>query len=112
MTKLVAVFVLSTLALGNWTGSIRAQAPGVGELHGTVSDESGAVIVGAPLVLDDGNGHKYSAKTNDRGEYRITGIIPGLYTLTTDYEGFSPFSQKVDLTAKPALTLNLTLKVT
>lgn len=81
------------------------------EVHGTVIDETGAFLAAAPVVLDDGKGHKYTAQTDEKGRYRITGIRPGAYTLTVEVEGFAKFTQQVELTSRRATALDIKLKV-
>ena len=86
-------------------------AQGELELRGTVLDETGAYLVSVPVVLDDGKGHKYSEQTNGQGKYRFAGVIPGVYTITVQLEGFAEFTQQVDLTTKRTTPLDITLKV-
>src|ERR1700733_3848799 len=84
---------------------------GTVEIHGTVADPTGAVVSQATVTLTDEAGHKYTAKADDGGAYRITGIIKGAYTLTVDHEGFSTYTQKLDLTDRASLVTNITLEI-
>jgi hypothetical protein len=81
------------------------------ELRGTIADETGAVIGGAQVTLDDGQGHKQVAQSDESGRYRIAAIAPAVYTLTVAQEGFATFSQQIDLTSRRTAPLNVTLKV-
>ena len=68
-----------------------AQAP-VGNISGTVSDPSGAVIPGAAVTavsLDSGGSR--SAVTNDQGFFLIATLQAGAYKVTVDTKGFQPF---------------------
>jgi len=80
------------------------------ELRGTVIDETNAYIVAAPLVLDDGKGHKSTTQSDDRGRYKFL-VAPGVYTLTIEVEGFAKYSEQVDLSSKRLTTLDPQLKV-
>jgi hypothetical protein len=88
-----------------------AYAQGAIELRGTVIDETRAFISAAPVVLDDGQGHKYTTQTDERGRYHFTAIHPGLYTLSVEVEGFAPFSEQIDLTSRRATAFDITLAV-
>lgn len=83
----------------------------VRDVHGTVSDQTGAVLVDASVVLDDGKGHRYITRTDNRGRYQIEAIEPGAYTLTVVGEGFSDFSQSIDLTAGRSRLFDVKLKL-
>ncbi|HJQ23798.1 MAG TPA: TonB-dependent receptor [Blastocatellia bacterium] len=81
------------------------------ELHGVVSDETGAAIIAATVVIE-GQDQKYTAQTNDQGQYRIAKLKPGAYTLTVNAEGFAPFTSQLQLGSERAAAANVTLKVT
>src|SRR6185295_6810803 len=89
----------------------KVHAQGDLELRGTFLDETGAFLVSVPVVLDDGKGHKYSEQTHGQGKYRFSGIVPGVYTITVQLEGFADYTQQVDLTTKRTTPLDVTLKV-
>jgi hypothetical protein len=88
-----------------------AYAQGALELRGTILDETGAFIVAAPVVLDNGKGQKYSEQTNEQGKYRFGAVLPGVYTITVAVDGFATFTDQVDLSAKRNTPLDITLKV-
>src|SRR5260370_3579218 len=50
-------------------------------LTGVVTDESGAVIPGAKIVLTGANGTARNATSDDRGAYSFSGLAPGDDTL-------------------------------
>jgi len=58
-------------------------------LRGHVSDQVGAVIVGATVTLTDPNGKKTSAQTDNDGAYRFDGVANGVYTLSVQQKGFA-----------------------
>jgi outer membrane receptor protein involved in Fe transport len=60
-------------------------------LSGTVMDESSAVISGARVTASqNGTGFARTTVTDGRGVYSFEGLTPGVYTLTTDKQGFAP----------------------
>jgi hypothetical protein len=89
----------------------RAIAQGAIELRGTISDETGAFIVSAPVVLDDGKGRKLTEQSNEQGRYRFAAVPPGLYTVTVEVDGFATFTDQVDLTSRRTAPYDITLKV-
>ena len=59
-------------------------------LRGHVTDQVGAIIVGATVTLIDANGKKTSAQTDDNGAYRFDNVANGGYTLMAQQKGFAP----------------------
>src|SRR5436305_12613193 len=62
-----------------------------GEINGTVTDPSGAAVVGATVQVSNlETGFKQSAKTGDTGLYRF-GLLPlGSYEVDVQAAGFAP----------------------
>lgn len=60
-------------------------------LTGTVSDQTGAVILGATVVLSGGS-VKQTTTSSDQGGYTITGLPAGTYDITVSSQGFKNFS--------------------
>src|ERR1043165_4682306 len=50
-----------------------------GTLRGSITDELGAVIVGANVTLTDANGAQKKTTTTGEGVYNFTGLAPGQY---------------------------------
>src|SRR5687767_7821329 len=83
-----------------------------GTLRGVITDEMGAVIVGANVTLTDASGVEKKTTTNAEGVYNYAGLPPGKYSLQANAPGFAPSEDKqVDVIAGRQ-TLDLTLKVT
>ncbi|MDQ2774942.1 MAG: carboxypeptidase regulatory-like domain-containing protein [Acidobacteriota bacterium] len=56
-------------------------------VQGTVKDDTGGIIPGAPVTLTDANGTVKTTTTGSDGSYRFRGIAPGAYTLSATYSG-------------------------
>lgn len=59
--------------------SIVAQTNGT--LTGSVTDSLGAIVVGATVTVVPQNGRQRQVQTNANGEFTITGLAPGKYTV-------------------------------
>jgi hypothetical protein len=60
-----------------------------GALSGRVTDQSGAVVPGASVVVRNlATGVNQSAETNHAGLYRLPVLMPGTYSITTSLKGF------------------------
>jgi hypothetical protein len=70
-----------------------AYAQGVGssgEITGTVTDASGAVLPkGTVSVVETQTGLKRTAMTNGTGQYRVVGLSPATYDVTVQMQGFA-----------------------
>jgi TonB-dependent receptor len=75
---------------------------------GFVRDASGAVLQGARITLEPAAS---PAASDGQGQYLITGLEPGNYTVTVSYTGFAPFTSPVTLTAGQIAHLDASLKV-
>ena len=78
--------------------SSTACAQGVGasgEIVGTVTDPSGAIIPRVSVVaVEVARGTQYTATTGDSGQYRLTGLLPAVYNVTAQVAGFETMTQK------------------
>ncbi len=61
--------------------SLQVFAQQGGSLGGQVVDSSGAVIVGATVTTVDASGNVKTAITNQRGEFSVSGLAPGTYSV-------------------------------
>jgi hypothetical protein len=65
------------------------QMAGTGSVAGTVTDPSGAVVVGAQVTLTDASTNaQRTATSNEAGRYLFPNVPPGTYSMTTTREGF------------------------
>jgi hypothetical protein len=64
-----------------------------GSLRGQVTDELGALVVGATVTLVAADGSQKTAVTNAEGVYTLSSIAPGPYTLRVAAAGFSTYEK-------------------
>ncbi|HEX8180510.1 MAG TPA: TonB-dependent receptor [Pyrinomonadaceae bacterium] len=81
-------------------------------VQGTVTDQSGGIIVGATLTLTNKETNKVqTATTSDDGFYRFTNLPPGRYTLTVDQSGFNKKTlENLVVNAEQVEGVNITLE--
>jgi TonB-dependent receptor len=77
-------------------------------ISGHVTDASSAVIQSARVVVTPGN---FVTTSNEQGDFSVTGLAAGTYTVTVTLEGFSPSTQSVNLTAGQTEKVNAILQV-
>ena len=68
-----------------------------GSLRGQVSDELGALVVGATVTVTAADGTQKTAVTNAEGVYNFNSLPPGPYTIRVDSPGFTVY-EKTELT--------------
>ncbi len=108
--------VLACLAACLLLVSSMALAQGVGasgDIKGTVTDPSGAVLANATVVATDvGKGIKHTAVSDANGEYQLRGLAPATYDVSTQLSGFQSFVQKgVVVNVGQTSTLDFRMKV-
>ena len=107
--KLVLVlFVALKIAI-----SAEAQTLDRGEIHGTVRDESGAVVQDVRITLHDTiTGFERTTVSTATGQYSAMLLPLGVYVVQADHDGFAiAKSEPVPLVVGDALVVNLVLKL-
>jgi len=80
-------------------------------LEGRATDNAGAAVAGANVTAaNSSTGLSRSAVTSDSGEYRISLLPVGEYTVTVDHQGFRKDSKKITLVVGQTATLDFALQ--
>ena len=110
MRKLNAIFV--AFCAGSMvllTGIVPATAQsGKGTITGTAKDEAQASLPSALIELQP-LGRKTAS--DDQGQFRMTDVPAGEYTLTVSYLGFATFTAPVKVDAGQTVNIDVVLKV-
>ena len=92
LTQIVKCVAVLIFLAAVFQGRVWAQA--TAQIHGTVTDSSGAVIAEAQVTsTNTATGVTRTVTTGATGAYVLTNLQPGNYTITVTKEGFSKFVQ-------------------
>jgi len=102
----VCLLVASGVALGQGLGAS-------GTITGTVTDPSGAVLPNATVTATDvERGIKRTTNSDNTGHYELTGLMPTVYNISTERNGFQTSIQKgVVLNVGQTIILDFHMKV-
>jgi hypothetical protein len=99
MKSVLMLTVISLLAVASLLASVDPATAQIltGNIIGTVTDESGAVLPGVTVALASPAalpGGPLTDVTDEKGEYRFTQLSPGTYTLTATLSNFSTYEER------------------
>ncbi len=81
-----------------------------GTLRGEVQDASAARVAGARVVVESvASSATRESIANDRGEFRIEGLLPGRYRVTVTANGFAQANANVDVAVSVVRDISVTL---
>src|ERR1700735_2762315 len=88
--RLITVVLTLMVIAAVMAPSLMAQSLVSGDITGTVTDPSGAVVSGATVTLkSNANGSTRTSTTGSNGTYRFSLLSPGSYTVSVSASGFS-----------------------
>src|SRR5580698_2251600 len=101
---LLVVILLAPLA--------RGQNSNTGELKGSVTDPSGAVVLGVSVFIKNvQTGVVTPTTTNQSGLYDVPFLAPGKYAITFSKQGFSEFRREGIVLQIETLEINAMLQI-
>src|SRR5215470_7256363 len=81
-------------------------------ISGTVLDPSGAVVVGASILMRGQRGDlQQSAQSDSAGEFRFTGLPEGRYQIHVEQAGFKPYETRLSLRGRSERQLRIILSI-
>ncbi|REK16451.1 MAG: hypothetical protein DWQ43_05515 [Acidobacteria bacterium] len=95
--------MLSAFAFGQGT---------TGEIEGTVTDSTGAVVPGASVRIESTGstaGFRRTVTTDDNGFFIVSNLAPGAYKVTVENSGFDAFTKTVTVSVDRAVPVNARL---
>src|SRR5690242_17181953 len=91
---------------------LNAQSITQGNVRGTVTDPSGAVVPGATVTIKStATGASQTRTTNGSGFYEFALLPPGTYTVAVSSPNYKPATQTVSVSVGQVSTNNITLAV-
>lgn len=93
-SRLGAQTLVCLTAIAIVTSPVRGQAGAT--VSGVVTDTDGLAIIGAVVSVANTS---LASKTDERGEFRITGMPSGMVEVRARRIGFAPETQRVEITA-------------
>ena len=100
----LTTLLFSFVAFGQAGGP---QANNKASIHGVVTDQTQAVVVGANVVLTNTAGFKAEVHTNDKGEYSFDGLDAGTFTIAITAQNFAVKTlDYINVTAGLELTMD------
>ncbi|MCU1252438.1 MAG: Oar protein [Edaphobacter sp.] len=104
----VGMVLLAIFAFGS-----AARGQEAGQISGTVTDPTGAVVPNATVTVKNlGTNAVRTVTTSGTGAYVVTGLQPAQYEVTVTGAGFHPSTTRVEVTVAAKVTLDAKLSVT
>jgi hypothetical protein len=109
LLKLIAVLAVSLVTFLPLSFAQKT----TGDIDGTVTDQSGAVLPGCALTLtDQATGNSRKTTSNAQGNYSFLNLPVGNYTINVTKEGFKALAQKdVEVHVATVTTTTLALEI-
>jgi TonB-dependent receptor len=99
LLALVSLFFLP------WPGQTQERRGGI---RGRVTDAGGGILQGAKVTVDPGG---MEVVSDAQGQFLVSGLAPGTYTVTVSYVGFNAFTTQVTVSAAQIVTATAKLAV-
>ncbi|VVB73778.1 Transglutaminase-like superfamily protein [uncultured archaeon] len=97
------------------SGSLNGQTDGgyissgqTGSVHGTIQSTKNVTVEDAFMTLTDGT-NEYTGRTDRYGEYSITGVPAGSYTVIVGKQGYKNTTSALDMNAGSSFSWNFTI---
>jgi Carboxypeptidase regulatory-like domain len=105
--------ILSVFALIFATLIASAQSGNAGNVSGTLTDPSGAVVPNVVVrLVNDVSGFDQTATTDARGQFVFSNVPFNPYRVSAVVNGFAPLNQNIEIRSAVGANVKLTLKVT
>jgi hypothetical protein len=109
--KFITLFILNLILALALSVPVFAQQNG--SLSGQVQDSLGAVVVGATVTVVAADGKEKTTTSNQRGEFSMSGLAPGKYTVKVKAAKFALYENaevEVTVATRTELTVPLTVE--
>jgi Carboxypeptidase regulatory-like domain len=109
----VKLQILSLTLLLMVACSVRAQLAGTGNIQGTISDATGAVLPSAAVTItEEATGVKHATVSNGEGVYVFSNLVIGTYSVSVTASGFQTYTRSgVVLEVGSSISVNIGMTV-
>lgn len=108
----VASIVVALVAALLFSGAVAMAQVESGQISGTVTDQSGAVVPKADVSARNlGTNATRTTQSSDSGLYQLGGLAPATYEITVHSSAFKAFTAKVEVTVGAHVTLDAHLSI-
>ncbi len=92
--------------------AVAAFAQNTASIKGSVTDATGAAVVGAKVTVKGPTGSERTTQTSSAGDYEVPALPPGMYSVEVQMNGFQPqLAKDVVLEVSKNSVQNFTVKV-
>jgi len=110
--RLFAVVSLIVLVLAGFCATTTLAQTETGQIHGTVTDQSGGSVPKAKIVIrNTSTGAERLLDSDEHGLYAATNLLPGVYAVTVEAPNLAKKEARVEVFVGKASELNLQLSV-
>jgi hypothetical protein len=110
--KALTLIALGLFAVLNVSGTVASAQVESGQITGTVLDQSGAVVPGASITVQNAaTNATRTTVSSSTGAYQVGGLEPATYQVTVTAGSFRPFKATVEVTVGGHETLDAKLSV-
>ncbi len=111
--SIIVTRVLALVFIVGLAGSLAALCAqeGAGSMRGAVVDESGRTVPNAAIAIRGLGRDAPAAVTNTEGQFTISGLPAGTYSLQASAAGFAVLERQVTVAAGNATEISLSLKL-
>jgi iron complex outermembrane receptor protein len=111
--SIIVTRVLALVCIAGFAGSLATLSAqeSSGSMRGTVVDQSGKTVPGAAIAIRGLGTDAPAAVTNAEGQFTISGLAAGTYSVQASAAGFAVLEKPVTVTAGNATEISLSLKL-
>ena len=103
---ILCLLLIAALSVSSWAQAV------YGGVFGTITDPHGARVVGAVVTVTDLSKNVTStARTNESGNYSVTHLIPGIYSVKAEHQGYKIPIQQLEVKADVAAHADFSLEI-
>src|SRR5580698_5067278 len=103
--------LLATFALSMSSAAFAQSSISNGNIVGTVTDSTGAVVAGAKITVTGPTGQTIKTVSNGQGGYSTGALVPGAYSVRVEAKGFKTTQLAVDVKVDNTAPGNVKLEI-